>query len=202
MAVTGREDGLNPLARRDRGHRAQNCKRPADIVGFNTAAGTAVVPLWLGGRGSIVKVIWPRTGRTCTKWRSRRVSSTPCASTPPAAGAGEATSLVLLTAAALGLASCPVTEPTEIAETRDEVRSDVFGDTEFPQMLIRVGWAPINADPLRSSPRRPLSEIVTWMHGSPNSLTGRSSQTRWSRTRLGPIWLRRVRNTGGGQGSR
>lgn len=82
--------------------------------------------------------------------------------------AGEATSLVLLTATALGLASCPVTEPLEIAETRDEVRSDVFGDTEFPQMLVRVGWAPINADPLRSSPRRPLSEIVTGMHGSPS----------------------------------
>ena len=53
--------------------------------------------------------------------------------------AGEATSMVLLTATALGLSSCPVTEPLEIAETRDEVRSDVFGDNEFPQMLLRVG---------------------------------------------------------------
>ena len=81
--------------------------------------------------------------------------------------AGEATSLVLLSATALGLASCPVTEPLEIAETRDEVRSEVFGDKGFPQMLLRVGWAPINADPLPSSPRRPLADIVTWMHGSP-----------------------------------
>ena len=71
--------------------------------------------------------------------------------------AGEATSLVLLSATALGLASCPVTEPLEIAETRDEVRAAVFGDTGFPQMLLRVGWAPINADPLPSSPRRPLT---------------------------------------------
>jgi hypothetical protein len=81
--------------------------------------------------------------------------------------AGEATSLVLLTATELGLSSCPVTEPLEIAETRDEVRSEVFGDTGFPQMLLRVGWAPINADPLPSTPRRPLSDIVTWMDGSP-----------------------------------
>ena len=81
--------------------------------------------------------------------------------------AGEATSLVLLSATALGLASCPVTEPLEITETRDEVRAAVFGDTGFPQMMLRVGWAPINADPLPSSPRRPLTEIVTWTHGSP-----------------------------------
>lgn len=35
--------------------------------------------------------------------------------------AGEATSLVLLTATALGLASRPFTEPPEIAENRDAV---------------------------------------------------------------------------------
>ena len=81
--------------------------------------------------------------------------------------AGEATSLVLLSATALGLSSCPVTEPLEIPETRGEVRAGVFGDTGFPQMLLRVGWAPINADPLPSTPRRPLSDIVTWAHGSP-----------------------------------
>ena len=80
--------------------------------------------------------------------------------------AGEATSVVLLTATALGLSSCPVTEPLQISETRDEVRATVFGDTGFPQMLLRVGWAPINADPLPSTPRRPLSEIVTWTSAS------------------------------------
>jgi len=80
--------------------------------------------------------------------------------------AGEATSLVLLTATALGLSSCPVTEPLQISETRAEVRATVFGDTGFPQMLLRVGWAPINADPLPSTPRRPLSEIVTWTSAS------------------------------------
>jgi nitroreductase len=76
--------------------------------------------------------------------------------------AGEATSIVLLTATAMGLASCPVTEPLEIAETREAVRCDVFGADAYPQMLLRVGWAPINADPLPSTPRRPLSDIVEW----------------------------------------
>ncbi|OBF09814.1 NAD(P)H nitroreductase [Mycobacterium sp. ACS4054] len=77
--------------------------------------------------------------------------------------AGEATSVVLLTATSLGLASCPVTEPLEIPERRAAVQSDIFGDSNYPQMLLRVGWAPINADPLPATPRRELSEFVEWM---------------------------------------
>ena len=80
--------------------------------------------------------------------------------------AGEATSMVLLTATALGLASCPITEPLEIAETRTQVAEDVFGADGYPQMLLRIGWAPVNADPLPSTPRRPLSDVVTWLDGS------------------------------------
>lgn len=83
--------------------------------------------------------------------------------------AGEAMSLVLLTATALGLASCPITEPLEIAETRALVKADVFGTAGHPQMLLRVGWAPINADPLPSTPRRQLSEVVARLDDSPIS---------------------------------
>ncbi len=81
--------------------------------------------------------------------------------------AGEATSLVLLTAAALGLASCPITEPLEVPETRAAVRADVFGAEGYPQMLLRIGWAPVNADPLPSTPRRDSSEVVARLDGSP-----------------------------------
>ncbi|BBY61653.1 Acg family FMN-binding oxidoreductase [Mycolicibacterium sarraceniae] len=73
--------------------------------------------------------------------------------------AGEATSLVLLSATAMGLATCPVTEPLEIAETREAVRADVFGTSGYPQMMLRVGWAAVNANPLPATPRRPLSEV-------------------------------------------
>ncbi|CAM2803989.1 NAD(P)H nitroreductase [Mycobacterium intermedium] len=76
--------------------------------------------------------------------------------------AGEATSVVLLTATAKGLACCPITEPLEIPETREAVRADVFGTSGYPQMLLRVGWAPINADPLPSTPRRALAQVVEW----------------------------------------
>ncbi|AKN17833.1 hypothetical protein MHAE_07129 [Mycobacterium haemophilum DSM 44634] len=80
--------------------------------------------------------------------------------------AGEATSLVLLSATALGLASCPVTEPLEIVETRNAVQVEVFGISGFPQVLLRIGWAPVNADPLPSTPRRPLADVVESLDGS------------------------------------
>jgi nitroreductase len=79
--------------------------------------------------------------------------------------AGEATSLVLLSATALGLASCPVTEPLEIGETRDAVQIEVFGISAFPQMLLRVGWAPPTAIPLPPTPRRPLEDVVEYLDG-------------------------------------
>ena len=80
--------------------------------------------------------------------------------------AGEATSMVLLTATALGLSSCPITEPLEFADTREAVRRDVFGTEGYPQMLLRIGWAPVNADPLPATPRRDLSEVVSLLDGS------------------------------------
>jgi nitroreductase len=84
----------------------------------------------------------------------------------PRLRAGEATSLVLLSATALGLATCPITEPLEIAETRALVRTEVFGENGYPQMLMRVGWAPVDADPLPATPRRSLPDAVTCADGS------------------------------------
>lgn len=81
--------------------------------------------------------------------------------------AGESTSLVLLSATAMGLATCPVTEPLEIAETREAVRADVFGASGYPQMLLRVGWAPADADPLPATPRRPLQDVADWLYDGP-----------------------------------
>jgi hypothetical protein len=80
--------------------------------------------------------------------------------------AGETTSLMLLSATALGLASCPVTEPLEITQTRDAVQIAVFGISGFPQMLLRIGWAPVNAEPLPATPRRPLQDVVEYLDGS------------------------------------
>lgn len=83
--------------------------------------------------------------------------------------AGEATSMALLTSTALGLSSCPVTEPLEITSTREAIRSEVFTDEDFPQVMLRVGWAPIGADPLPATPRFPLEEVVCTLDDSPIS---------------------------------
>ncbi len=86
--------------------------------------------------------------------------------------AGEATGIVLLTATALGLSSCPVTEPLEIESTRAAVRTGVLGGDGFPQMLLRIGWAPLNADPLPATPRRPLTDVVRRLDGASAGVSG------------------------------
>lgn len=80
--------------------------------------------------------------------------------------AGEATGVVLLTATALGLSSCPLTEPLEIDSTRGSVASLALDGDGFPQMLLRIGWAPLNADPLPATPRRSLAEVVQRLDGA------------------------------------
>lgn len=70
--------------------------------------------------------------------------------------AGEATSLLLLTATTLGLASCPITEPLEVADTRAALRDELFDGREYPQVLVRVGWVAEDAAPLPVTPRRTL----------------------------------------------
>ncbi|ASW89908.1 Acg family FMN-binding oxidoreductase [Mycobacterium marseillense] len=75
---------------------------------------------------------------------------------------GEATSAVLLTATAMGLATCPITEPLEIPATREAIRADVWAADGYPQMLLRVGWAADGAAPLPPTPRRALADVVQW----------------------------------------
>jgi nitroreductase len=77
--------------------------------------------------------------------------------------AGEATSLVLLSATAQGLASCPVAEPLETAEGRETLHASLSGLVGVPQMLLRIGWPPVDADPLPSPPRRPLADVSEWL---------------------------------------
>jgi nitroreductase len=81
--------------------------------------------------------------------------------------AGEAASMAVLTATSFGLATCPVTEPLEIGETRDAIRSEVFDGRDYPQMMLRIGWPPVGADPLPSTPRRPIDEMASTLDGAP-----------------------------------
>ena len=73
--------------------------------------------------------------------------------------AGEALSAVLLHATQLGLATCPLSQPLEVAGTRAVLRDDVLGGALDPQLVLRVGWAPAGpAVPL--TPRRALDDSI------------------------------------------
>lgn len=74
--------------------------------------------------------------------------------------AGEAGSAVLLSATALGMATCPMSEPLELSRTRALIRGDVLDDIGYPQLIIRVGWAATSANEVPVSPRRPLAEVM------------------------------------------
>ncbi|MGY1708807.1 Acg family FMN-binding oxidoreductase [Geodermatophilus sp. SYSU D00758] len=74
--------------------------------------------------------------------------------------AGEALSAVLLTATRAGLATDPVSQPLEVPATRAELRSTCLGDDGEPQLLVRLGWAPLAAEPVPASARLPVDETI------------------------------------------
>ena len=74
--------------------------------------------------------------------------------------AGEAVSSVLLTATNIGLATCLLTEPLEVAGQRDLIRRRLLGDGSYPQAFVRVGWAPTSADEVPPTPRRAVRELL------------------------------------------
>jgi hypothetical protein len=75
--------------------------------------------------------------------------------------AGESLSAVLLTGTAMGLATCPITQPLEVETTRRMVRDELLGGCWIPQVLIRVGWLPASLDPLPETPRRRLDQVLS-----------------------------------------
>jgi nitroreductase len=76
--------------------------------------------------------------------------------------AGEALSSVLLRATALGLASCPLSQPLEVPATRLRLRDEVLGGTASPQLVLRLGW-PRWGTPLPITPRRAVDDFVEVM---------------------------------------
>lgn len=74
--------------------------------------------------------------------------------------AGEALSAVLLAATEMRLAICPLTQPVEVDTTRAILRDQVVDGAAFPQIVLRVGWAPMGSNPLPATPRRPLDDVL------------------------------------------
>jgi hypothetical protein len=71
---------------------------------------------------------------------------------------GEMLSAVLLEATMAGLATCTLTNITELYPGRDIVAS-LIDQTTTPQLLIRVGSAPEIEDKPPPTPRRPIDEV-------------------------------------------
>ena len=76
--------------------------------------------------------------------------------------AGEALSHITLTATAMGLASCPLTEPLNDMRSRLALACEVFDGEAHPQTLIRLGLPPAEDVPQPPTQRRPVSETTTW----------------------------------------
>ena len=73
--------------------------------------------------------------------------------------AGDATSAVLLTATALGLSSCPLTDPLKSPKLRRSALTSA-DPGHHPQILLRVEWAPPGTEPPPPGPRRRLGHVM------------------------------------------
>lgn len=76
-----------------------------------------------------------------------------------ALGCGETLSTVLLEATVAGLATCTLTHVTELASSR-HIIEEITG-RELPQVLVRIGRAPVGEQSPPLTPRRPLAEVLT-----------------------------------------
>jgi hypothetical protein len=74
--------------------------------------------------------------------------------------AGEALSAVLLRATHFGLATDPISQPLEVPATRAQLQSAVLGGAGAPQVLLRLGWAPMSTIPVPQTGRRPLADTI------------------------------------------
>jgi nitroreductase len=71
---------------------------------------------------------------------------------------GEALSALLLECTVAGLATCTLTHMTELAPSREKVRT-LVGQRGMPQLLIRIG-RPVDEAAPQVSPRRALTDVL------------------------------------------
>jgi hypothetical protein len=86
--------------------------------------------------------------------------------------AGEALSAVLLGATRWGVASDPISQPLEVPSTRAELRRTLLADWGEPQLLLRLGWASISAEPVPRTGRRPVDDTIVPLAAPWDALAG------------------------------
>jgi hypothetical protein len=72
---------------------------------------------------------------------------------------GEVLSTVWLECTMAGMATCPLTHMTELAASRNLIRT-LTGRAAAPEVLIRVGVAPVMEESPAATPRRPLADVL------------------------------------------
>ncbi|MEU8233338.1 nitroreductase family protein [Actinoplanes sp. NPDC048967] len=86
--------------------------------------------------------------------------------------AGQALQRVLLTATSLGLATTPISQPTELAAARERLADMIYG--ACPQMVLRVG----HGRPVAATPRQPLEDRLLPSGGRAASAAPRAARSR------------------------
>jgi hypothetical protein len=74
---------------------------------------------------------------------------------------GEALSAVLLECTLAGMATCTLSHLTELSLSRNLIGT-LTGREAMQQVLIRVGEAPVLGEAPPMTPRRPLSDVLTF----------------------------------------
>ncbi len=74
--------------------------------------------------------------------------------------AGEGLSALWLDATREGMSIVPLSQVTEVAETRQAFQLEVLGGLAYPLVVIRVGWQPISRGELPRTPRRPVAQVL------------------------------------------
>jgi len=67
---------------------------------------------------------------------------------------------MLLKGNADGQSMVPLSQAIEVGRTRRLLQDELLADTACPQMLVQVGWAPIAAEQVPLTPRRPVDEVL------------------------------------------
>jgi nitroreductase len=74
--------------------------------------------------------------------------------------AGEALSALWLDATDRGLVGVPLSQATEVDETRNLLQTGPLRDRACPQILFCVGWPALDREPLPPTPRRPVVDVL------------------------------------------
>ena len=74
--------------------------------------------------------------------------------------AGEALSAIWLGATGMGLVGVPLSQATEVEQTRHELEGHELHDRACPQVLLCLGWPAPDRTPLPATPRRPITQVL------------------------------------------